>query len=520
MMFRNAVRFAQDRRGNIGPIFALSLLPATGMVGAAVDYTRANDIRAALQASLDSTTLAMAQKASGLSPESLNTQAKSYFNAVFKKPGATGVQLTLDYSTTNGPKLVMTGATTVKTQFMNLPGLGIPYIAVSASSTSKWSNARLRVALALDNTGSMAQSGKMPALKTAAKNLIDQLSAASVTPGDVYVSIIPFSRDVNVGTGNVNASWLRWSGGTNPNGSAATDSWDDLNGTCTKSANNRQACEAKGTCSISGYNNSGSCTNAGLCSISGYSTQNGCTTNGVCSKSWLTSQSSCSSGGGTWTQGQWSQGTWTPATWTPANHSTWTGCVMDRDQSYDSTNAAPTAGIPGTLFPTEQYADCPVEILPLTYNWTSLKSKIDAMTPKGNTNTTIGLEWAWHSLTAGSPLSAPPEDTNYEYKKVIIFLTDGDNTENRFTDPSHTALQKQTLIDDRMKLACANAKDPASVNGNVEIYTILVIQGTASLLETCSSNASDHYFKITSANELVTVFKQIGAKLAKLHVAQ
>ncbi len=54
----------------------------------------------------------------------------------------------------------------------------------------------------------------------------------------------------------------------------------------------------------------------------------------------------------------------------------------------------------------------------------------------------------------------------------------------------------------------------------MEIYTILVMEGSASLLQTCSSNVSDHYFKITSANRLVTVFKEIGTKLAKLHVAK
>jgi hypothetical protein len=28
--------------------------------------------------------------------------------------------------------------------------------------------------------------------------------------GDVYISVVPFEIDVNVGTPNVNASWLRW----------------------------------------------------------------------------------------------------------------------------------------------------------------------------------------------------------------------------------------------------------------------------------------------------------------------
>ena len=45
-------------------------------------------------------------------------------------------------------------------------------------STSNWGNTRLRVALVLDNTGSMADDGKMTALKTATNNLLTQLKSA------------------------------------------------------------------------------------------------------------------------------------------------------------------------------------------------------------------------------------------------------------------------------------------------------------------------------------------------------
>jgi len=56
-------------------------------------------------------------------------------------------------------------------------------------SVSTWGNTRLRVALVLDNTGSMASDGKMDALKTASHNLLTQLQQAAVHPEDVYVSV-------------------------------------------------------------------------------------------------------------------------------------------------------------------------------------------------------------------------------------------------------------------------------------------------------------------------------------------
>jgi Flp pilus assembly protein TadG len=208
IMFRNALKFLKvaeflkDRRGNIAPIFAFALVPTVGMMGAAVDYTRASNLRTAMQAALDSTTLAMAATAGTISEDALKENAKNYFNALFQKQGTTGVQLTTKYTTDNGSQLLITANTSVVTDFINIPGIGIQYIPIKAESTTTWGNTRLRVALALDNTGSMDSNNKMTALKTAAKNLIDQLKTAATKDGDVYVSIVPFAKDVNVGTGS------------------------------------------------------------------------------------------------------------------------------------------------------------------------------------------------------------------------------------------------------------------------------------------------------------------------------
>jgi len=425
MLKRAFLRLAEDRRGMISPIFALAVIPVLGLIGAAVDYSRANSVRTAMQAALDSTSLAMASKAASLSGSQLQAQADAYFKALFTRTDAIGTTVTATYSSEGGSQVTVSGMTTVKNLFMGIMGIGTTQVA--ASSTSKWGMNRLRVALALDNTGSMASNNKMTALKTAAKSLIDQLKTASKSDGDVYISIIPFAKDVNVGAANYTATWLKW-----------TD-WDSKNG------------------------------------------------------SW--------SGGG-W--GGWGGG---GGTWTPANHNTWTGCVMDRDQDYDVKSSAPVTGVAATLFPTEQYSDCPVALMPLSYNWTALKNKIDSMTPDGNTNTTIGLAWAWHSLTQGAPLNAPAEDAKYTYTKVIIFLTDGQNTQNRWTSST-------SAIDARMAAACTNAK-----NAGITIYTILVLEGNGTLLKNCASGA-DKYFKLTSANQLISVFSEIGTKLSQLRVAK
>ena len=166
--------------------------------------------------------------------------------------------------------------------------MGYTEINIGSSATIKWGNQRLRVALALDTTGSMASAGKIDALKTATKNLLDQLKAAATNNGDVYVSIIPFSKDVNVGTSNHSAAWLQWDDGTDK-------SWDGANGTCSKSGgySPRSACTAQGSCSLSSYTSQSTCTSAGTCSLSSYTSQNSCTSAGRCSNPGQTNETSC-----------------------------------------------------------------------------------------------------------------------------------------------------------------------------------------------------------------------------------
>ncbi len=145
----------------------------------------------------------------------------------------------------------------------------------------------------------------------------------------------------------------------------------------------------------------------------------------------------------------------------------------------------------------------------LSYDWTALNAKVDAMTPNGNTNQAIGLVWAWQALTE-QPFSVPPEDPNYKYQKVIILLSDGLNTQNRWTTNAAS-------IDDREKLLCAAIK-----TAGITLYTIQVNTDgdpTSTLLQQCAST-SDKFFLLTSANQIVTTFSTIGTALSQLRLAK
>src|SRR5829696_7942567 len=177
MLVMSLSRFIEDRRGAVAPMFALAIIPLIGLTGAAIDYSRANSVRAGMQAALDATSLAMAKLAPTLTQSELQTKTNAYFQAMFNHPDAKNIVLTPNYSTTGGSQLTIAVSGSMDTTFMNV--LGLSKIDIGSTSTVKWGNKRLRVALALDNTGSMAMAGKIEALKTATNTLLTQLKDAA-----------------------------------------------------------------------------------------------------------------------------------------------------------------------------------------------------------------------------------------------------------------------------------------------------------------------------------------------------
>lgn len=437
--------FGRAREGNVAVTFAIVALPLMGFVGAAVDYSHANSVKVALQSALDSTALMLSKDAATTSAADLNTKALAYFKSLFTKPEGRNIQIAATFNTTGGSALQVSGQVDVPTMFMGIAGFDS--ITVSGAATSKWGSTRLRVALVLDTTGSMSDAGKMTALKAATQSLLAQLKAAASVAGDVYVSIIPFSKDVNVGSGNYNASWIDW-----------TD-WDAVNGTCSKSGFyfNKDLCTSK---------------------------------NGV---------------------------------WTPKSHSTWNGCVTDRGLSsgpspsnYDR-KADPPGFSADSKFPAEQYYGCTSEMVGLNYNWTAMNLLVTSLSPSGSTNQGIGLVWGWQSLVGGGPLAVPAKDPGYKYQEIIILLSDGMNTQNRW-------YYSQSAVDKRMYDSanggagtCANI-----VASKVTIYTIQVNTGgdpTSTILQNCASDPTK-FFVATSASQISTIFSAIGTNLTKLRVAK
>jgi Flp pilus assembly protein TadG len=59
---RKLAGFKAASHGNVTILFALSMIPVFGLVGAAVDYSRANSARSAMQAAVDATALMLCMR--------------------------------------------------------------------------------------------------------------------------------------------------------------------------------------------------------------------------------------------------------------------------------------------------------------------------------------------------------------------------------------------------------------------------------------------------------------------------
>jgi Flp pilus assembly protein TadG len=527
-------RFGRSDNGNIAVLFAIAAVPIISFVGAAIDYTRANTARTAMQAALDSTALMLAKDLTDgiITTAQLGTKAQAYFTALYTNTDAKSVVINAGYTqnTGSGSTIQLNGSGTVDTDFMRVAGF--PNLNFNTASTSVWGNTRMRVALVLDNTGSMASNGKMAALQKAATDMIDKLAALNKTAGDVYISIIPFAKDVNVDKANVGASWINWTNWegeppflvgnksnafksavagsncpfTNSNqGFVCMDRPATMSGAATASK-----IPSSGT--HSGYICPGLDSGAKLAGQTNIY-YNGCytTVTGSSASCGSNTACTCSGSGSSKICHLWrGDGTSATAAAAPAR-STWTGCVNDRDQPTDATNAAPSSS--STQFYAEQWKDClPATVTAMSNQWQTLKNQINAMTPSGNTNQAVGLAWGWQSVsTTNGPIAAPGKGTNSIYKDYIVLLSDGLNTQNRWSTT-------QSSIDARQELLCQNIR--TDTTNPVTVFTIQVNINNADpksqVLQDCATNGN--FQMITDSTQTSDAFNNVFTQISKLRV--
>ena len=558
--------FTFSRRGNVAMMFGLALVPLTVAAGVGMDFARGMMVRQAMSDALDAASLAVGSTP-GLDQTGAQTLAQKYFDANYKIDSSTYGQPTVTVDTYSTQGTVKISATdTMPTAIMKLVGLNT--MPISTSSTVVWGQSKLWVSLVLDNSGSMSQGdytgSKMDALQNASKQLLTILQNAAASPGDVQVSIVPFDRHVNVGTSNVNASWLGWVDweappkypGTDdsyqvavPNGgntdTADFAAWGPGDDCPFTSTNNKLkspygfycvSSSSNGASKISTIASSGS-NKGNICpgmddGDHGNSDRrdvyyNGCWTSTKSGSQTITissgyyatcdgfSGSNCSCSG--YNSGKKCKTQKWSHSWVTNNHSTWGGCIRDREQDYDIANTTPGAS-ENTRFPAVNPSNClGATITKLGYDWSSLSTQITNMAPNSSTNQAQGVAQGWQTLTPGNPYGAPSVPSNTA--RYIILLSDGLNTQDRWWGNGSTeGTTEDGYIDDRQKKTC----DAAKADGIV-IYTIFLDVGNkngySAPLDYCATDSSK-YFHLTSSSAVVTTFNQIAAQITNVRVSQ
>ena len=155
-LLRRLSRFAHDKSGNIAVIFALSLVPLVSVVGCAVDYSRANQLRSKLQSAIDAASVGSVSKTSpgfnaagamtgdGPIPAGV-TDATNIFNA--NMSGVTGY--TLNSMT---PVMTKTGSTITSTiQFSaDIPTMFLGVISKTSMTVTGTSTSTANMPLYID----------------------------------------------------------------------------------------------------------------------------------------------------------------------------------------------------------------------------------------------------------------------------------------------------------------------------------------------------------------------------------
>lgn len=231
-------------------------------------------------------------------------------------------------------------------------------------------------------------------------------------------------------------------------------------------------------------------------------------------------------------QGQPCQGGTGGCHWVAYNpsHTSWTGCVMDRNQDNDVENTAPKATQVVTLFPAAPPSlyghtpsgtwniTCPEQMMPLTdvlsqSGFSALNAEVNGMVAGGATDQPVGFALGWMTLSNTAPFNPGPLPTGTT--PIIIIVSDGLNTQDRWTGDGQN---EDTSTDAREALVCSNIKA-----AGITIYSIYIdlngTQGNSAPLQACASSPND-YFNLTTSGQLITTLNQIGTQIVQLHVAK
>ena len=172
----------------------------------------------------------------------------------------------------------------------------------------------------------------------------------------------------------------------------------------------------------------------------------------------------------------------------------------------------------------------------LSTDFTSLKTTVSGLVASGETNIPIGLAWGWHSLSPNAPLADGSAYGAPNLTKIVVLMTDGDNTmstvsdnnnsyyhgygyiwQNKLGTTSSNAATRTSAIDSRMQLLCTNMKAKGIV-----IYTVGVGVSTSSkaLLQACATSTDQYYDVNATGTNMDAAFSAIAGSIQNLRISK
>ncbi len=554
---RFLARFRAHVRGSVATTVAFSIIPLAVTVGGGIDFANTINARARLQDAADAAAIAAALDTSGV----LATEQTTAQNAFTANVAGTSMQSAsggLTVSVVNNVTTMnYTATASVPTYMLGL--VGISSIPISATAKSGVSINTAEIAFVLDNTGSMADDNKMTQLKSSLDSVLASLlDSNGNNTGKTKVALVPF--DTQVALNNV-ASMTNYAGNFS-NVSNVYTCTGLAAGQCTGLVNNyTNMCNGNSSCLSNNINYTTTYSQYGqqyysVMSTSYYS--NGTYYNhgyynnytvvyqittykvsGTTLTQYSTSSNSTNLSYGAYysppggygyssyngaitsappTAGGYGSGSTTvykDNNTITANSdllgvgtNNWSGCVIDRTQPYDVQSDAPVTSNSDTLYPAAKCAtNSLLPIMDLTTDIASARTYAQKMTPAGNTNITIGVQWGMEILSPTAPFSQGAAFTDKTVNKYMILLTDGLNTQNRWTTSA-------SQIDARTALACSNAKALG-----ITIFTVRLEDGNSSMLQTCASNAG-YYYNLSNSSQISGALGSIMKSIKKIRLTQ
>jgi Flp pilus assembly protein TadG len=193
---------------------------------------------------------------------------------------------------------------------------------------------------------------------------------------------------------------------------------------------------------------------------------------------------------------------------------TWTGCTQDRKYPFNLSDAEPTADNNSKWGQAQApvhissgcggYASNNLRMVPLTDDFTYLRSRLDMMTTYAWTHIAVGVEFGLQMLSDSDVFPGGVSYDDEETQKFMVVLTDGAQTEPAF-GPGGVRTVPQGEAN--LETLCNNAK--AAGITMITIAYDLDDNATTNRLKNCASDPDKNFFIATNAAAVAGAFETI-----------